>query len=60
MLFIHKGIKKKSFGRFITGVLAIVGGVYMVARLTDRVVYTVDQRIFISSISLKFIFILRQ
>ncbi|CAO3645856.1 unnamed protein product [Mucor hiemalis] len=33
---------RKSFGSFITGVLAIVGGVFTVAGLIDRVVYKAE------------------
>jgi hypothetical protein len=34
---------RKSFGSFITGVLAIVGGVFTVAGLIDRVVYKAEK-----------------
>lgn len=34
---------RKSFGSFITGVLAIVGGVFTVAGLIDRVVYRAEK-----------------
>lgn len=34
---------RKSFGSFLTGVLAIVGGVFTVAGLIDRVVYRAEK-----------------
>lgn len=34
---------RKSFGSFITGVLAIIGGVFTVAGLIDRIVYKAER-----------------
>lgn len=34
---------RKSFGSFLTGVLAIVGGVFTVAGLVDRVAYRAEK-----------------